>query len=106
MPGLEKCFGEGKILEFCCNGSSYVYGCYGVETTGRYCFDKSTGDLGPREAAVSVGVSNRSAIHEPVSHPKNSLRGRNEVPSSLYKQGDIIAEQLIECKEKPLEIAP
>ena len=105
-PKLEKRFGKDKILEFYCNGSFYAHGCYGVEAASRYYFDKSAKDLEPWEAAVLVGISNRPATYEPVNHPKNSLRKRNEVLNSLYRQGDITAEQLAEYKEKPLEIAP
>ena len=105
-PQLEKRFGKDKILEFYCNGNFYAHGCYGVEAASRYYFDKSAKDLEPWEAAVLVGISNRPATYEPVNHPKNSLRKRNEVLTNLYKQGDITAEELAEYKEKPLEIAP
>ena len=53
-----------------------------------------------------MGISNRPASYEPINHPKNALRKRNEVLNSLYKQGEITAEELKEYQDKPLEIAP
>ena len=105
-PQLEKKFGKEKIMEFYCNGNYYAHGCYGVEAASRYYFDKSAKDLEPWEAAVLVGISNRPASYEPINHPKNALRKRNEVLNSLYKQGEITAEELKEYQDKPLEIAP
>ena len=103
-PELEKRFGKDKILEFYCNGNFYAHGCYGVGAASRYYFGKSASDLEPWEAAVLIGISNRPATYEPVGHPENAKKKRNEVLESLYECGDLTESQLKEYQAKPLEI--
>ena len=103
-PELEKRFGKDKILEFYCNGNFYAHGCYGVGAASRYYFGKSASDLEPWEAAVLIGISNRPATYEPVGHPENAKKKRNEALESLYECGDLTESQLKEYQAKPLEI--
>ena len=83
-PQLEAQFGKDRILEFYCNGNFYAHGCYGVGAASRYYFNKKASELEPWEAAVLVGISNRPASYEPVGHPENAKRKRNEILKSMY----------------------
>ncbi|MBQ7535123.1 MAG: penicillin-binding protein [Stomatobaculum sp.] len=103
-PQLEAQFGKDRILEFYCNGNFYAHGCYGVGAASRYYFNKSAADLEPWEAAVLVGISNRPASYEPVGHPANAKKKRNEILNSMYECGDLTEKELKEYCAKPLEI--
>ena len=103
-PQLEAQFGKDRILEFYCNGNFYAHGCYGVGAASRYYFNKKASELEPWEAAVLVGISNRPASYEPVGHPENAKRKRNEILKSMYECGDLTEKELKEYCAKPLEI--
>ena len=103
-PQLEAQFGKDRILEFYCNGNFYAHGCYGVGAASKYYFNKPASDLEPWEAAVLVGISNRPASYEPVGHPENAKKKRNEILNSLYECGDITEKELKEYCAKPLVI--
>ena len=103
-PQLEAQFGKDRILEFYCNGNFYAHGCYGVGAARRYYFNKKASELEPWEAAVLVGISNRPASYEPVGHPDNAKRKRNEILESMYECGDLTEKELKEYRAKPLEI--
>lgn len=104
-PRLESQFGKDKILEFYCNGNFYAHGCYGVGAASRYYFDKNASELEAWEAAVLVGISNRPASYEPVNHPENAKKKRNEILHSMYECGDLTETELKEYQKKPLEIS-
>lgn len=103
-PRLEAKFDKDKILEFYCNGNFYGHGCYGVGAASRYYFGKSAHALEPWEAAVLVGISNRPARYEPVNHPAESKKKRDEVLYSMYVCGDISKKELDDYRDKPLTI--
>lgn len=103
-PQLERRFSKDKILEFYCNGNFYAHGCYGVGAASRYYFGKSASGLEPWEAAVLVGISNRPSSYDPVKHPEESTKKRNEVLNSMYECGDLTKQELEEYQSMPLEI--
>jgi len=103
-PELERRFGKDKIMEFYCNGNYYAHGCYGVEAASRYYFGKSAKDVDVWEAALLAGISNRPSTYDPVKHPDNALKKRNDVLKSMYACKDITEEQLEEYQKKPLNI--
>ena len=104
-PQLEDKFGKDKILEFYCNGNFFAHGCYGIGAASRYYFNKSASELEPWEAAVLAGISNRPATYEPVNHPENAKKKRNEILNSMYECGDLTEKELKEYQAKPLVIS-
>lgn len=88
-PTVEAKFTKAQIMEFYCNSNYYGYRCYGVGAASRYYFGKEASELEPHEAALLIGISNNPSAYDPVINPKDSLKKRNRVLKTMYKEGVI-----------------
>lgn len=103
-PEIEKKYSKADIMEFYCNTNFYGHHCYGVQAASRYYFGKNAEDLQPYEAAVLVGISNSPSAYDPVKHPEESLKKRNDVLLSMLEVGDLTQEQYDSYTAQPLNI--
>ncbi|WP_432626365.1 transglycosylase domain-containing protein [Brotaphodocola sp.] len=103
-PEIEKKYSKADIMEFYCNTNFYGHHCYGVQAASRYYFGKTAADLQPYEAAVLVGISNSPSAYDPVKHPEESLKKRNDVLLSMLEVGDLTQEQYDSYTAQPLNI--
>ena len=103
-PEIEKKYSKADIMEFYCNTNFYGHHCYGVQAASRYYFGKNAEDLQPYEAAVLVGISNSPSAYDPVKHPEESLKKRNDVLLSMLEVGNLTQEQYDSYTAQPLNI--
>lgn len=103
-PEIEKKFSKADIMEFYCNTNFYGNRCYGVQAASRYYFGKDAKDVTWDEAAVLVGISNSPSMYDPVRHPEDALKKRNEVLESLLETKQITQEEHDSLVAKPLNI--
>lgn len=103
-PEIEKKYSKADIMEFYCNTNFYGHQCYGVEAASRYYFGKHASELKPEEAAVLAGISNSPSAYDPVAHPDESLKKRNDVLKSMHETGILNDEDYKKASETPLKI--
>lgn len=101
---LEKTYSKAQIMEFYCNSNYYGCGCYGVEGASQYYFGHSAADVSLAEAAMLVGVSNRPSAYNPVTSYDKAIAKKNEVLSSMLKQGYITEKEYKQAKKETPKI--
>ena len=100
---LEKQWSKEEILGGYLNVSQFGPSQYGVETASRHYFSKNAVDLNPGEAAMLAGITNGPNYYDPVSQPENGEQRRNEVLSTMHREGYITDEELEEYTAQPIE---
>ena len=100
---LEKKWSKNEILNGYLNVAQFGPSQYGVETAAQHYFSKSAEDLTPGEAALLAGITNSPNGNDPVKHPKNALKRRNQVLYDMYQLGYINKEEYETSKEQPIE---
>lgn len=98
-PKVEAEYSKDQIMEFYCNSNFYGNRCYGVGAASEYYFGKEAKDLEPQEAALLIGLSNSPSAYDPVNHPEAALKKRNEVLTSMKKEG-VITEKEFNVAQK------
>lgn len=99
---LEKQWTKEEILNGYLNVAQFGPSQYGVETGAQHYFSKSAKDLNPGEAAMLAGITNGPAIYDPVKHPENGERRRNDVLRAMLRDGYITQEEYDQYSTQPV----
>lgn len=100
---LEKQWSKDEILGAYLNVSQFGPSQYGVETAAQHYYSKSAADLDPGEAAMLAGITNGPNYYDPVANPENGEKRRNEVLTTMHREGYISEEELEEYTSRPVE---
>lgn len=100
---LEKQWSKDEILGAYLNVSQFGPSQYGVETASQHYYSKSAADLDPGEAAMLAGITNGPNYYDPVANPENGEKRRNEVLTTMHREGYISEEELEEYTSRPVE---
>lgn len=86
---LEKNFTKEEIIAMYLNTVPFSSNAYGIKVASETYFGKAPHELNIPESAVLVGMLQANTAFNPVSHPENSVRKRNEVMRKLLSHGYI-----------------
>ncbi|QEU11189.1 transglycosylase domain-containing protein [Dermabacter vaginalis] len=100
---LEKKWSKDEILNGYLNVAQFGPSQYGVETAAQHYFSKSAADLTPGEAALLAGITNSPNGNDPVKHPKNATKRRNQVLYDMYQLGYVSKDDYEAAKNQPIE---
>ncbi|MEL6918875.1 MAG: transglycosylase domain-containing protein, partial [Bacteroidota bacterium] len=101
---LESLYSKEEILTFYLNTVSFGDNTYGIESAALKFFNKRTNKLNIGEAATLVGMLKATYGYNPRIFPENSLKRRNLVLQSMFKNKYISQEQKKEFVRLPLQI--
>ncbi|MGD2068273.1 MAG: transglycosylase domain-containing protein [Gemmatimonadota bacterium] len=102
---IEARLSKDRILELYLNQIYLGDGVYGVETAARHYFGKPVSRVGPREAALLVGLAKNPEGYDPRDHPGRARRRIATVLGVLERRGVIDAEVARQARRDVLELA-
>ena len=103
---LEDHYSKARILEVYLNTVYFGNGAYGVEAAAEQYFGRPVGQLDYLQAAMIAGLIHAPNDDDPVAHPDNALRRRNEVLDKMASLGDITSTQHDAGVAAPLGLTP
>ncbi|OKL51315.1 transglycosylase domain-containing protein [Buchananella hordeovulneris] len=99
---LERRMSKDDILAGYLNIAQFGPSVYGIEAASQYYFSKSAKDLTLAEAALLAGIPQSPNSHDPVAHPENATKRREEVLAALLKEDVITKAQYDEVNQIPV----
>ncbi len=103
---LEKKYDKTEILEMYLNNIYLSQSCYGVGAASYAYFSKEPSDLTLIEAAAIASITQNPSKWDPIIHPDNNARRRNQVIKLMYEQGRITQEEYVEAYGQELVLNP
>ena len=100
--GLEEQVSKDDILEGYLNIAQFGPSVWGVEAAARHYFNASAADLGIGQAALLAGITQSPARWDPVAHPDNAEKRRNEVLGDMLREGYITQQEYEEAVAVPV----
>lgn len=98
---IERAYTKDKILELYLNQVYFGADTYGVAAASLYFFGKPLDQLAPEEAALLAAVSGAPERYDPVKHPNDVLRRRDEIIRAMLPETEAGA-----AVARPLRINP
>lgn len=86
---IEKQMTKDEILEAYMNTINLGQNTLGVQSAAKRYFNKDVSDLTLSECAVIAGITQNPSGYDPVNHPDENAKRRNDVLSKMLKQGYI-----------------
>ncbi len=102
----ERIYSKDQILEMYLNQVPYGGSTYGIEEAAKRYFGKSASQLTLSEAATLAGLPQAPSSYSPYFNLNATINRRNEVLEAMYKNGFISKEEMINAKNKKLNIIP
>lgn len=82
---LERSFTKQEIIAMYLNTAEFSSNTYGIKVASETYFNKPPDSLNLQESALLVGMLQAPTFYNPVLHPENALRKRNEVLWKIYR---------------------
>ncbi len=101
---MEQAFDKEQILTAYLNTVPFLYNVVGIEMAARTYYGKTAAELGPREAAMLVGMLKGPYHYNPVIHPERALARRNVVLAQMARAGVLDAAQAKALAAEPLQL--
>ncbi len=93
-----------EILEMYLNTIYLSQGYYGLQTASVGYFNKDVGDLDLLEACALAAIIKSPTKYDPILHPENNKKRRNDVLYRMFELGKISQEELDYYYDKDLAI--
>jgi len=100
---IERTYTKDEILEMYLNTVHFGHGTYGVESSAKRFFGKTSSDLTLDESALLVGLLPSPANYSPIRYPKKALARRNIVLKLMFDHKFIDIEDYNYTMNKGLE---
>jgi membrane peptidoglycan carboxypeptidase len=100
---LEKKWSKDEILNGYLNVAQFGPSQYGVQTAAQHYFSKDAKDLDPGESALLAGITNSPNGNDPVAHPKQAEKRRNQVLRDMKRDDVIDQKQLDKYSDQPVK---
>ena len=84
---LEKKYSKDQILEFYLNNVYFANGYYGIQAAAKGYFSKDVSQLTLSETCYLLAIPNSPTYYDPVVNPENTVKRRNLILGSMYKDG-------------------
>lgn len=101
---LERNYTKEEILTLYLNYFDFLHNAVGIKMAADTYFSKAPQDLTLCEAATLVGMCKNPSYYNPVREPERCRERRNVVLQQMFKAGYISKAELLENKERPLEL--
>jgi penicillin-binding protein 1A len=82
---LERNFTKHEIIAMYLNTAEFSSNTYGIKVASETYFGKQPDSLNLTESALLVGMLQNPSIFNPIRHPENALKKRNEVLTKVFR---------------------
>ncbi|SDM05960.1 Membrane carboxypeptidase (penicillin-binding protein) [Corynebacterium mycetoides] len=103
---LDKTLDKDTILTRYLNLVSFGNHSYGIEAAARTYFDVPASELGPKQAALLVGLLQSVEYLNPYTNPEGATQRRNTVLQNMAGYGSITQEEADALSAEPLDTLP
>lgn len=101
---LDRRYSKDQILQMYLNEIYYGQGAYGIGRASEVYFGtKDLSKLNLSQMALLAGLPNLPTADDPIAHPKNAEKRRNEVLDAMVKTGYISKAQAKKAKAKSIK---
>lgn len=90
---LERTFTKEEIIALYLNTAEFSSNSYGIKVATETYFGKSPDSLNLQESALLVGMLQNPTFYNPVLHPDNALKKRNEVLNKIYRSKYVLTDR-------------
>ena len=97
--------GKKNILKMYANTVDFGSNAFGIKTASKTYFNTTPERLTTSQAAVLVGMLKATTFYNPISHPENAIKRRNQVLENMMLQGDITREEYAEMQNEPIDVS-
>lgn len=101
---IERNYTKEEIITMYFNTVDFGSNSYGIKTAANTYFRKTPKDLSIEEAALLVGILKGTTVYSPIRNPERAIARRNVVLEQMEKYKFITEDELIEAKEKELNL--
>ena len=101
---LENQYSKEEIFEVYLNIVPMANNLYGVGAASEAYFGKSPSDLSLSESALLVGIINSPARYDPVKHPDEALKKRNNILFAMLDNGAISKDEYDSAINEPIDV--
>ena len=101
---LELIYSKDAILTMYANTVDFGNNAFGIKTAAKTYFNTTPDKLTPEQAALLVGMLKATSYYNPISHPANSLKRRNQVLVNMRNHNDLTADACDSLVRKPIEL--
>ncbi|MCT1628961.1 transglycosylase domain-containing protein [Corynebacterium sanguinis] len=103
---LDKTLDKDTILARYLNLVSFGNHSFGIEAASRTYFDVPARDLGPKQAALLIGLLQSVEYLNPYTNPEGAIERRNTVLNNMAAYGSITQEEADALSAEPLDTLP
>ena len=97
--------GKNEILVQYANTVDFGNNAFGIKTAAKTYFNANPKDLTADQCAILVGMLKATTYYNPISHPENCLKRRNQVLDNMRTHGDLTSDLYKEFSEKPIDVS-
>lgn len=101
---LESNYPKNEIITMYLNTVPFGNNSYGINTAGKYYFNKTVSNLNVQEAALLVGMLKATSTYNPIKNPKSAVERRNVVLSQMNKYNFLANSDYQKAKNSPLKL--
>jgi len=103
---LERTSSKDEILTRYLNTVYFGEGAYGIQSAARRYFSVDAAELTLPQAAMLAGLVQSPTVDDPIAHPGNAARRRNQVLARMHALGHLSDRQLAEATATPVQVVP
>lgn len=101
---LESVHSKRSILTLYANTVDFGNNAYGIKTAAKTYFNTTPDSLTIEQSAVLVGMLKATTTYNPITHPENARKRRNQVLANMVKHGDLTQTTYDELTTEPIRL--
>lgn len=101
---LESVHSKKSILTLYANTVDFGNNAYGIKTAAKTYFNTTPDSLTIEQSAVLVGMLKATTTYNPIIHPENAQKRRNQVLANMVKHGDLAQATYDELAAEPIHL--
>ena len=101
---LETIYSKQEIITMYANTVDFGSNAFGIKTAAKTYFNTTPRDLTTEQAATLVGMLKATTYYNPLSHPDNSIRRRNQVLRNMVTHNDLTQQQCDSLMQLPIKL--
>jgi membrane peptidoglycan carboxypeptidase len=103
---LEEKYSKDEILTRYLNIVYFGQGAYGVQAAAQRYFSVNAADLTLPQAAMLAGLVQSPTNDDPITHPENAQKRRNQVLQRMHRLGHVSDKDLTTISAQPVQVKP
>ena len=101
---LETIFSKEEIITMYANTVDFGSNAFGIKTAAKTYFNTTPKNLTTEQAATLVGMLKATTYYNPLSHPDNSIKRRNQVLRNMVTHNDLTRHQCDSLIQIPIKL--